>query len=169
MGDAVQVRVCPEHALQLNYRKNKEVLKAQRRAQERAQRKQQRDGEAEQSGSDSAEKQTAGGPSEEPMHSKRRKHRDGDASADAPRGHEIKGKRRTEDTRGSAGGTAGRISHDSSRSKHSRQHPTGVVSEQRISREGRVHQAAEGRKKLKVSTGTNLDAEVDTFLCEMFP
>ena len=163
------MRVCPEHALQLNYRKNKEALKAQRKAQKRAQRKQQRDGEAEQSGSDSAEKQSAGGLAPEPMHSKRRKHRDGDASADAPRGEVIEAKRRTEDSRGIAGGTAGRISHDLSRNKHSRQHPTGIVAEQRNSREGRVHQAAEGSKKLKVSTGTNLDAEVDTFLREMFP
>ena len=163
------MRVCPEHALQLNYRKNKEALKAQRKAQKRARRKQQRDGEAEQSGSDSADKQSTGGLAGEPMHSKRRKHRDGDASADAPRGHEFEEKRRTEDSRGSAGGTAGRINHDSSRSEHSRQHPTGIVAEQRNSREGRVYQAAEGSKELKVSTGTNLDAEVDTFLREMFP
>ena len=165
----MQVRVCPEHALQLNYRKNREALKAQRRAQKRAQRKQQRDSEAEQSDSDSAEKHSAGGLAEKPRHSKRQKYKEGDASADAPRGHEIEGKRRTEDSRGSAGGTAGRISHDSSGSKHSRQHPTGIVAEQRNSRDGRVHQAAEGSKKLKVSTGTNLDAEVDTFLREMFP
>lgn len=33
------MRVCPEHALQLNYRKNKEALKAQRKAQKKAERK----------------------------------------------------------------------------------------------------------------------------------
>ena len=41
-----QVRVCPEHALQLNYRKNREALKAQRKAQKRAERKRRRRQEA---------------------------------------------------------------------------------------------------------------------------
>ena len=57
--------MCPEHALQLNYRKNKEALKVQRKAQKRAERKQQR-------------RQQASGEDEEPLSDlgarKRRKH-----------------------------------------------------------------------------------------------
>ena len=34
--------MCPEHALQLNYRKNREVLKAQRKAERRLEQKKQR-------------------------------------------------------------------------------------------------------------------------------
>ena len=34
--------MCPEHALQLNYRKNREVLKAQRKAERRLQQRKRR-------------------------------------------------------------------------------------------------------------------------------
>ena len=46
--------MCPEHALQLSYRKNKEVLKAQRKAERRLeQKKQRRRGNSEDADADS--------------------------------------------------------------------------------------------------------------------
>ena len=160
----MQVRVCPEHALQLNYRKNREALKAQRKAQKRAQRKQQRDSTAEPSDSASAEKQSGGGLADKHRHSKRRKHREGDASAEVPSGRNSEGKRWTEDSTGVPEDAAGRVSRNASKSQDSRRISIGIAAEQ-----GRADEAAEGSVKLTVNSRSNLDAEVDTFLNEMFP
>ena len=101
--------------------------------------------------------------------SKRRKQGEGDASAAAPAAHNGEKKRRAEDQGGSSERAAGYISHDTSRTKNTSRTSKGAAAERRLSGKCRAQQAAEGNMKPKHNSGTNLDAEVEGFLREMFP
>ena len=158
MGCAPQVRVCPEHALQLNYRKNKEALKAQRKAQKRAEREQKRRQSDENSGEDGEPVSGLGS-------SKRRKR--GTASdLEVPN---VAGNASAEPTKHRHHSTAekGKVP-DVGDDAHGR----GVHSTSEQQGGSRFQESAQGRKEEKVvrtDGKPSLEEEANKFLSEMFP
>ena len=139
-----QVRVCPEHALQLNYRKNKEALKAQRKAQKKAGGKEQRQRK------ESEDEEQPAGQASESRSSKKQKHADDGEDDD-----------RRE--------PAGQSSKEKHRSQAAERDPAITNAEAEQSHPGAQQDEESCKGKQKHGDGAKLDAEVDYFLREMFP
>lgn len=151
LGCAFQVRVCPEHALQLNYRKNKEALKAQRKAQKRAERKQQR----RQEDSEGDEE-----PTRHDESSKRKKRR---AAGDSDE-HEVSGHAPGEPNQDRLGSGFARVD-----ASHAGATPRGVQQPHEQQGRSRLQGHTQRRKDEKGAGKPDLEAEADAFLHEMFP
>ena len=149
------MRLCPEHALQLNYRKNKEALKAQRKAQKKAERKQQRRQD------DSAADEELVSRAES---SKRRKHEKNHDSEEHDAGGDASEKPSKHRLRSDAG--RGAASHAGADAVAADKVAQGSHKEQGRSR---VQRSMQHQNDEKGAGKPDMEEEADAFLREMFP